>query len=71
MDDVFVYCVPLPGKIREIVTPCADGHTIYIDSNLSDEQKIHEYEHAMSHIRNNDFAAGGDVQEIENKRHSE
>ena len=55
MDDIYVYLVDLPGKIHEMVTPCADGFTIYIDSKLDDDRRYDAYLHAMYHIANGDF----------------
>lgn len=68
MDDVFVYEVYLPGNINEMVTPCNDGYTLYIDKRLSDEKKLQAYLHALGHIQNNDFEKS-DVQEIEMEAH--
>lgn len=55
MDDVFVYCFPLPEGISEMVVPCEDGYTIYIDDNLCEEKKKKALEHALKHIRGNDW----------------
>ena len=55
MDDTFVYCVPLPSGVDEMVMPCLDGYTVYINENLSKEKQIEAYNHALSHIRNGDF----------------
>ena len=68
MDDIFVYFVPLPSSIHEMVTPCADGYTIYIADWLDQDHRIKAYEHALAHIRNNDFEKDN-VQEIEMVAH--
>ena len=68
MDDIFVYFVPLPTSIHEMVTPCADGYTIYIADWLDQEHRVAAYEHALTHIRNNDFEKDN-VQEIEMVAH--
>jgi hypothetical protein len=68
MDDVFVYYTDLPGKINEMITPCYDGYTIYIDRRLPREAKVRAYRHAMSHVINDDFH-GEDVQIIEARAH--
>ena len=34
MDNIYVYVVPLPPCIREMVTPCSDGYTIYLADRL-------------------------------------
>lgn len=68
MPDAFVYYTDLPDGINEMVSPCLDGYNIYIDKDLTHEDAIKAYEHALSHIRE-DFH-GGDVQEIEYRAHS-
>ena len=66
LEDIHVYFVPLPEGIKEMVTPCYDGYTIYIDARLCREQQLREYAHAVQHIQRDDFH-GGDVQEIESE----
>lgn len=68
LDNVFVYTVSLPDGIREAVTPCISGYTIYINQKLSYEQRLKAYSHALRHIQNNDFD-GYDVQAIEARAH--
>ena len=63
-EPVFVYHIPLPDGVSEIVLPCLDGHTVYIDDRLSYEAQIEAYRHAIRHIRNRDFEKEN-VQEIE------
>ena len=55
MDDVFVYLVNIPGKVREFVMPCLDGYTIYIDEKLDRQAQQRAYRHALKHIKNADF----------------
>ena len=55
MDDVYVYIVPLPPCIRELVTPCLDGYTVYIADRLDRESMIKAYKHALNHIKRGDF----------------
>ena len=55
MDDVFVYLVELPSNVNEVVTPCNDGYTIYINQNLCEEAQHDAFCHAMRHIRRNDY----------------
>lgn len=72
MDNIYVYCAALPDGIKECITPCCDGYTIYLNENLSQEQRMMAYQHALIHIENDDFGAGhyaGDVQEIEARAH--
>ena len=69
MDDIFVYLVDdMPPGVREMITPCADGYTVYISSALSYESRLAAYTHALTHIRNGDFDKT-DVQEIEREAH--
>ena len=69
MDNIYVYFVPLPAGVTEMVTPCADGVTIYIEITLDREQRIEAYNHAMTHVWGNDFQKT-DVQEIELAAHN-
>ena len=70
MDDVFTYFVPLPDGINEMVTPCADGFTVYIDSDLDEAHRIRAYNHAIRHITRGDFEKE-DVGTIEAENHKE
>lgn len=69
MDNIYVYFVSLPAGVTEMVTPCADGVTIYIEITLDREQRIEAYNHAMTHVLENDFQKT-DVQEIERIAHN-
>lgn len=64
MDDIYVYCVPLPEGIDEMVSPCYSGYTIYISDRLDQEHRIKAYHHALRHIRKLDFDKNN-VQRIE------
>ena len=68
MDDIFVYLVKLPKGIDEVVMPCFDGYTVYIDPSLSHSAQVRAYKHALHHINNHDFAKS-DVQKIEHEAH--
>lgn len=70
MDDVYAYLTRLPRGVREMVAPCADGYTVYIDERLSEPARLAAYNHAVLHIRNGDFERY-DVQEIEALAHRE
>lgn len=67
MDNVYVYMVDIKGKTNEMVTPCSDGYTVYIDDKLSPQGKWDAYVHAVSHI--DDFGSGRTADEIEAIRH--
>lgn len=66
--DVYVYCVKLPFGIREMVTPCLEGYTVYIDERLDEAHRLEAYRHALEHIRRHDFEKN-DVQQIESEAH--
>lgn len=71
MSDIYVYQVPLPRGIHEMVTPSLDdSYTVYIDERLSDEKKLEAYQHALEHIRQEDWRKDC-VQEIEAVAHGE
>ena len=69
MDSIYVYLADLPGKVSEMVTPCADGYTVYINARMSTERQRKAYNHALKHIRNNDWERT-DVQLIEEAAHN-
>ena len=69
MDSIYVYQIKLPPQIKEMVTPCEDGYTVYIDRDLDRETQLKAYHHALEHIKNNDFASEEDIQAIEAKAH--
>ena len=68
MENVYVYLVKLPPHTNEMVVPCLNGYTIYIDERLDDIHRLKAYNHALEHIRNNDFEKDN-VQEIEMRAH--
>lgn len=70
MDNVYIYLVDLPDRIDEMVTPCADGYTVYLNARLSYSGRVRAYHHAMTHIGRNDWKRDN-VQEIEKEAHEE
>ena len=54
-DDIYTYLIDIPGKINEMVLPCVDGYTVYIDKKLDHDSQLRAYEHALKHIENSDF----------------
>ena len=68
LDDIHVYMVKMPGSVREAVTPSFCGYTIYINQDLSYEQRQKAFVHALKHIQNRDFEKS-DVQAIEAEAH--
>lgn len=67
-ENTFIYRADLPGGVREIVAPCDDGYTIYVDAGLDEQAAREAYQHAMKHIDGHDFEKNC-VQEIEEKAH--
>lgn len=53
-DDVFIYVVSAPASVNEMVMPCADGYTVYINEALSPEGKMAACQHALDHIDRGD-----------------
>jgi len=68
MAEVYVYIVDLPDRVDEMVTPCIDGYTVYLNARLTYAGRVRAYHHAMRHIERNDFE-GFDIQEIETEAH--
>ena len=68
MDDVYIYYVDFPNNVKEFITPCEDGYTVYINKRLPREAKRRAYNHAMRHIEQKDFTKVN-VQNIEGEAH--
>ena len=68
MDNIYTYVIDLPSSINEMVTPCFDGYTVYINACLSPSGMRKAYNHAIHHITNHDFEKS-DVQQIEMEAH--
>lgn len=68
MGEVYVYIVDLPDRVDEMVAPCIDGYTVYLNARLSYAGRVRAYLHAMRHIERNDFERAN-VQEIETETH--
>lgn len=67
--DVNVVTMDFPGRGNEMVVLNEDGsYTILINARLSYEGQLRAYEHAMRHIRENDFNKDN-VQAIEARAH--
>lgn len=64
MEDIYVYYVNLPDGIDEMVAPCLDGYTVYIDARLSALDQRKAYAHALRHIKSHDWEKT-DVNQIE------
>lgn len=68
MDNIYTYIVDMPHTIDEMVTPCFDGYTVYLNARLAYDDRLKAYEHALGHIRRNDWEKEN-VQEIEMEAH--
>jgi len=53
-DDIFVYYAKMPEGMNEMVLPCLDGYTIYINDKLPDSEQMHSFLHALGHIERGD-----------------
>ena len=69
-NEYHIYYVELPDGFNEDVLPCDDGFTIYLDPRQSRDGILRSYEHAMKHIKRDDFNKS-DVQSIESQAHRE
>lgn len=67
--DIYVYVVDLPHGIHEMVTPCNDGYTVYLNARDTKERQEEAYIHVLCHISRDDFLRL-DVDEIESNAHS-
>lgn len=67
-DSIYVYMADLPSNVHEMVTPCIDGYSIYINTRLSCVEQEKAYRHAIWHIENLDFEKDS-VQSIEKIAH--
>lgn len=70
MGDLHIYRVKLPYGINEMIMPDDDGYTIYIDSELDENDAKKSLCHALNHIKFNDFEKNI-VNEIEFENHGE
>jgi len=68
MDEIYIYTVPLPQGINEAIMPCFGGYTIYLNETLDHPHLIRALNHALKHIKENDWERS-DVQSIETKAH--
>ena len=68
-DNIYLYFVPLPVGIHEMITPCFDGYTIYLNSVDTYEQHKKSFFHAIKHIFSDDFDHSN-IQDIEANAHN-
>lgn len=70
-EDINVILLDMDVKIPEQVTKNTDGsYTIFLNARLSYENQLRSYEHALKHIKNEDFEQEfGNVQAIETVAH--
>ena len=53
-DDIFVYFTAMPDTMKEMVLPCNDGYTVYINNQLPIEVQRKSFLHALGHIERGD-----------------
>ena len=63
-DNIYHYIVRLPDGFDEMIAPCCDGYTIWIDDRLSPKGREDAYRHAIKHIERGDWEKSN-VQNIE------
>lgn len=68
MDDIYVYIVDMPTTASEMIMPCTDGYTIYLNAKLSYHDRVKAYIHALKHVERKDWTKN-DVQIIEKEAH--
>jgi hypothetical protein len=68
-DHIYVHLVNMDTCVHEMVrhTP-TDDYVIFINARISDDAQREAFEHAVDHIRNNDFEKSS-VQQIEAEAH--
>lgn len=68
MDEIYTYCVQLPPGIHEMIVPCCDGYTIYLNIDDDTIRREQALQHALKHIYNDDYKKTN-IQEIESLTH--
>ena len=68
MDNIYVYIVDLPLDVAEMIAPCGEGFTIYLNARLSYQGRIRACLHALEHVKRNDWNQEN-VQQIESETH--
>lgn len=70
--DVNVFLMDFPNtKEKEMITENTDGtYSVFINSRMAYNQQLSAYQHALEHIKKNDFQ-NDDVQRIEAVAHAE
>lgn len=68
MDSIYTYIVDMPPTVPEMVLPCEDGFTVYLNARLDYSSRVRAYLHALGHIVNHDWERT-DADEIEYEAH--
>lgn len=69
MEDINVQVLDMDTMIPEqLIKNSDDSYTIFINARLSQEAQLKAYQHALNHIKNDDFEKY-DVQDIESQAH--
>lgn len=52
---IFIYFIDLPPHVHEMIVPCIEGFTVYLDIKDDDAHRQKSLIHALQHIERNDF----------------
>ena len=70
LNDVNVVFIDFPYGLNETVTQNEDGSfTAFISTRLSAEKRLKAYQHALWHVKHDDFGRDEDVDRIEYEAH--
>ena len=71
MTDVYIYQLNgMPGGFRDAVSPgWEDDCTVYLNADMPYKMKLKALNHAIGHVKDEDFWSGKDVQQIEADAH--
>lgn len=67
--EIYLYRIKMNCGINEVVLPCIDGYTVYIDESLDDIHALRAYQHALIHIYHGDCDTIRDVNRVEYEAH--
>jgi len=67
IDNLIIRVIDLPVRVRAFTSYNDGVYNMYLNARHSYESLLVAYEHEMSHIKNNDFEGGVDVNKIESE----
>jgi hypothetical protein len=68
---IYVWCIPMPSKIRAYSEKYQDIYLVYINQWLCEAGIYRALQHELMHIVRNDFDREGPVEAIEGKLYQE